>query len=153
MHVSAMESFWRRVVVEIESSSQLQVVGWLQRLHFLVPEPTSRGGGAVQEMNHEKSSRSLNSQLLGAHLYRNRIILISGDSILFVFDCVLHCMLRYFTVMTTILDGIWQCCWYLTICGTVWVCCNLCWHGVNLQCLVTNKMMDPCVGRAHVIGE
>ena len=83
MQISAIESFWRCVVVEIEILGPMQAVGWFQRPQFLVPEPPSRGGGAAQKIDREKSCGSPKSQPLGAYRCRNMAIFVSESKNIF----------------------------------------------------------------------
>ena len=50
---------------------------WFQRPQYLVPEPPSRGGGAAQKIDLEKSCRSQKSQPLGAYGCRYFAIFVS----------------------------------------------------------------------------
>ena len=77
MQISAIESFWRCVIVEIEILGPMQAVAWFQRPQFLVLEPTCRGGGAAQKIDREKSCGSPKSQTLGVYRCRNMVIVVS----------------------------------------------------------------------------
>ena len=79
--MSATESFSRCVAVEIEILDPMQAVGRFRRPQFLVPEPPSRGEGAAQKINREKSCGSPKSQLLGAYGCRNTAIFVSKSGI------------------------------------------------------------------------
>ena len=72
---------WRRC--RNPTSWSRDVNFWFQIPQFLVPEPPSRGGGAAQKIDREKSCGSPKSQPLGAYRCRNMAIFVSESKNIF----------------------------------------------------------------------
>ena len=79
MQVSAIESFWRCIVVEMEMLGPMQAVGWFQRRRCLVPEAFSKGGCAAPKIEREKSCGSQTSQALGTYVLKYCHLYIRGQ--------------------------------------------------------------------------
>ena len=55
MQIPPNESFWQAVGGEIHLFGPDALNSWFQRLHFLVLEPPSSGGGAARKIDREKA--------------------------------------------------------------------------------------------------